>query len=82
MTSEEMKQHGTNTYITRQDAINKLSNELCKQVINILDRNLRSCLNCEKFDESNELCNAFNARPPARVIAKACDGWGYAEVPF
>lgn len=44
----------------------------------------RSCLNCIKFNEKAELCNLYNQRPPARVIAYSCgDKWeDVREIPF
>lgn len=43
----------------------------------------RSCLNCEHFDELNgEICKLAKARPPARVIAYACERWEDMEIPF
>jgi len=43
----------------------------------------RSCINCEHFDELNgEICKLAKARPPARVIAYACERWEDIEVPF
>ena len=82
MTATEMHDRSHNTYVSRQEAINKLADQLCIQVIDILDKNMRSCLNCEKFDEQAELCKAFNARPPVRIMVKACGDWSYSEVPF
>jgi hypothetical protein len=43
----------------------------------------KSCLNCEHFDELNgEICKLAKARPPARVIAYACERWVDMEIPF
>jgi hypothetical protein len=43
-----------------------------------------SCLNCDSFNEGLEICNKFNARPPARVIAFACEHHSNLEdeIPF
>jgi len=40
-----------------------------------------SCLVCEKFDETNELCNIVNQRPPARIIAYGCPSFTDNEQP-
>jgi hypothetical protein len=53
--------------------------------IHALDQPLyKSCLNCIKFNEKAELCNLYNQRPPARVIAYSCgDKWeDVKEIPF
>lgn len=43
----------------------------------------RSCLNCDKFNEKQELCKLCNQRPPARIIAYACPKWeNDKEIPF
>lgn len=43
----------------------------------------RSCLSCENFIESNELCRKWQARPPARVIAFACEAYEDCDpIPF
>lgn len=42
-----------------------------------------SCLNCDNFNEKDELCKLYNKRPPARVIAYGCPLWKDAyEIPF
>lgn len=42
-----------------------------------------SCLSCAMFDEKEELCRKFNARPPARTIAFGCIEYiDSEEVPF
>lgn len=46
-----------------------------------LDRATRTCLNCEHFDEPNELCRKWDARPPARIIATGCADH-QDEIPF
>lgn len=42
----------------------------------------KSCLNCENFNEENEICKKYNQRPPARIIAYACDSYIDMEIPF
>lgn len=42
-----------------------------------------SCISCIYFNEPNELCDKFKARPPARVIAFGCAEYSdKEEVPF
>lgn len=42
-----------------------------------------SCINCVSFNEPIEICNKWNIRPPARVIAFGCpDYFDAEEVPF
>lgn len=66
----------------REQAIKTLSEELCKQLIFILDTQLRSCLNCTRFNEKDEVCILYDQRPPAKIIAKACERWESIELPF
>lgn len=66
----------------REHAIKALSEELCKQLVFILDTNLRSCLNCTRFNEQTEVCILYDQRPPARIVAKACERWESLELPF
>ena len=43
----------------------------------------KSCLNCLLFNERAELCNKYNQRPPARIIAYGCKDWeDIKEIPF
>lgn len=53
-------------------------------VINGPDDGLTSsCLSCSFFREPTELCNRYNQRPPARVIAFGCkDYLDNDEIPF
>lgn len=42
-----------------------------------------SCITCRNFDPINEVCKLYNARPPAHVIAYACEKYDDAdEIPF
>lgn len=45
---------------------------------------VRSCLTCDHFKESNELCELVNVRPPAKVIAFGCEKYQNIddEIPF
>lgn len=48
-----------------------------------LDRQvLRSCLNCESFQEKTETCIHFKIKPPARVIVFSCGDQWIGEIPF
>ena len=35
----------------------------------------RNCLNCKCWNEANEICNKFNARPPAEIIVYSCPAY-------
>ncbi len=42
-----------------------------------------SCISCEYFDENTEICDAYKARPPARIIAFACTSYRDKDnIPF
>lgn len=58
--------------IERQIIVAKIVGDLRAAVKEELDRSTKTCLNCLHFDEPNELCKRFNARPPARIIATSC----------
>lgn len=43
---------------------------------------LRSCINCHHWNHQQEICTMYgNARPPARIIARGCQGHSKA-IPF
>lgn len=67
--------------ITRQQAVSGMADYLRDALVSALDRATRTCLNCERFDEPTEMCEKFQARPPARIIAHGCDEHE-EEVPF
>lgn len=56
----------------RNGTVAVMVSELTKAMRTEIDRATRTCLNCEYFDEPNELCGKWNARPPARIIATGC----------
>lgn len=41
----------------------------------------QTCLNCANFNQHEERCLKFNARPPAMIIATGCKDWK-DEIPF
>jgi hypothetical protein len=44
---------------------------------------MRSCLTCQHFDETRELCKPAQLRPPARVIANGCPKYDdIYDIPF
>jgi len=45
---------------------------------------VKSCLNCDLFNEETETCKKWNSRPPARVIAFGCGDWENVDdtIPF
>lgn len=40
-----------------------------------------SCLNCEYWDKSKELCSTYAIKPPIQVIVIGCAEW-LGEIPF
>ena len=43
----------------------------------------QSCINCLHFNEKEEICKLYKARPPARVIVFGCSSYADVdEVPF
>ena len=70
---------------TRSEALNEIAKVITETIINVLDKNLRSCLNCNYFSVEKEMCWKYNQRPPAKVIAKGCDAWieyDGSDIPF
>jgi len=62
--------------------INDLKNSLASHLRTTV---YRTCLNCREWEEGNETCKRFNARPPAPVIVYSCEQWEELadwEVPF
>jgi hypothetical protein len=45
---------------------------------------VKSCISCDHFNESTEMCKLVNARPPAKIIAFACEKYDNMddEIPF
>ncbi len=41
----------------------------------------RSCLNCEEWNATKEICMRVEQRPPAKVIVVSCPAW-IADIPF
>jgi hypothetical protein len=68
--------------MNRSETIKELSKELCNELIKILDTNLRSCINCTQFNHEGDVCSTFNARPPAKIIARGCPNWIHNAIPF
>lgn len=66
----------------RERAIKDLSEAFSEIIIKTLDSYLRTCLNCDRFNIENEVCNLYIQRPPAKIIAKACERWESIELPF
>lgn len=57
----------------RQILISEFAKALGKVMRDELDRITRTCINCERFDQANELCGIYSARPPAAVIVIGCE---------
>lgn len=42
-----------------------------------------SCISCTAFHEQTEICETYNARPPARIIAFGCSSYrDKDDIPF
>lgn len=39
------------------------------------------CTKCANFNNETEVCQLFNARPPASTIVEGCDKWEL-DIPF
>lgn len=58
-----------------------IANHIMQHIKVALNQATRSCLACEHFNESNELCGYYNQKPPARIIAFGCDKYE-DKIPF
>jgi hypothetical protein len=58
-----------------------LADNLVTKVHRDFDALRKNCVTCEFFDDKQELCTIFKARPPATVIVKGCDRYEN-EIPF
>lgn len=52
-------------------------NELQKRLLGVIEaaRFEHTCLGCEHFAESSEVCAVYKQRPPARVIVQGCSAF-------
>lgn len=66
---------------SRMEIVEALADIAKQSFIDELTKVVRSCLNCDRFDEPNEMCKLYNQRPPAKVIAFGCDSYE-EKVPF
>lgn len=39
-----------------------------------------TCCNCAHWNDETEMCDKFNARPPAKIIVQGCGA--HQEIPF
>lgn len=67
------------TSASRKKALEELAAALVEQWMN--DGLYRSCLNCDHWDQVNEICTTFKERPPAKVIVCGCEHH-IDEIPF
>jgi len=67
----------------RKDQISGMAQELASEIEKVLRVATRTCVNCEHFNGTDEICKADLAkrRPPARVIAFGCDVFS-PDIPF
>jgi hypothetical protein len=51
------------------------------QAVLITATKWQTCLNCIDWSKDKEICNRFNARPPAHIIVSGCQDH-FADIPF
>jgi hypothetical protein len=68
----------------REGAEYEFRDQVLNAATNAIARGLfKTCITCIDFKEAAEHCRAFNARPPARVIAYGCKSYTHTdEIPF
>ena len=47
----------------------------------ILQQVVKSCLNCEEFDNEKDQCVIVNVTPPAKILVYGCPKWT-PSIPF
>ena len=68
---------------TRREVVDNIMSDLVIGIRETLEAQTKSCLNCISFNEQTEVCTKFNQRPPARVIAFACENYeDDHDIPF
>lgn len=66
----------------RSVMVRQITEELAKDLADVIERKTRTCVNCYHWRDDNETCGLTdNLRPPARVIVKGCDQHE-DEIPF
>ena len=65
----------------RKGAIAIALQECGGRIARVVLSTVPNCVDCLHFDEKNETCTKWNARPPARVIAFGCDNFE-EDIPF
>lgn len=70
----------------REDA-NRTLSELLKCAIRLANAKpelvIKNCISCNFWNEQKEICNKYQQKPPARVIAFGCpDYLDMDEIPF
>ena len=56
----------------RMNDIYRAIDDMRAHTIKEVDKAVKTCLNCNWFNEEKEECLKYTARPPARVIAYGC----------
>lgn len=75
MSSESPPQTQCPNCRARKVILEKIATNLSNNFVDTLNKSLKTCLNCENFEEHSENCRLVNARPPARVICEGCESW-------
>ena len=73
----------------RKEASLEFHHNIVQTVFKTLEQNsdkyfpFQSCINCEHFDEPNEICKKYNVRPPLRILLFACEMYeDNQDIPF
>ena len=66
----------------REQQIEKLAEYLVSQLKETIKSATRTCLTCQNWDKTSELCMKFdNQKPPAYTIAYGCPSYD-EQIPF
>lgn len=64
---------------SRQDALSKLSLEMTRWMVEV--GMFETCLNCDHWNDRDEICTKFKMRPPAKIIVCGCE-FHESDIPF
>lgn len=60
---------------SREATITAIANYLASRIADELRANMKTCLNCQHYDEPRNTCNKNARTPPPRIIAFGCNAF-------
>lgn len=69
------------TKLNREQMAKVVADLVQPAIIDAIVNATRTCITCDSWEPGKELCNRFQKRPPAKVIAFGCPAYEN-EIPF